>query len=78
VLKLATAIEMERKLIIAKREQEMQPPGLLVVDQFPVGFIASAMNVCLKARDSPTKSLDADTASGPVFKLTHYQALLMA
>jgi len=31
------------------------------------------MNVCLKARDSQAKSLDADTASVSVFpKLTHY------
>jgi hypothetical protein len=49
--------------------------------QFDKGFIAEAMNVCLKARNScPTtrkpraagapasESLDADTASGPVFQ----------
>lgn len=48
-------------------------------------FIAIAMNICLKARDSsPTRaknarvgdpaseSLDADTSSGSVPKLTHY------
>ena len=48
-------------------------------------FIAIAMNVCLKARDSsPTRaknarvgdpaseSLDADTSSGPVPQPTHY------
>ena len=36
-------------------------------------FIAIAMNVCLKARDSHAESLDADTGSGLVsWKLTHY------
>src|SRR4051812_14262229 len=32
-----------------------------------------AMNVCLKARVPHAGTLDADTASGSVFKLTHYQ-----
>jgi hypothetical protein len=49
------------------------------VVQFEVSIHRFAMNVCLKARDSQAKSLDADTASVSVFsKLTHYRLVSVA
>jgi hypothetical protein len=48
-------------------------PGLRlwVVSQFPAGFIAGAMNVCLKARDSLTNRWTLILPVGQFFKLTH-------
>jgi len=39
-------------------------------------FIAAAMNVCLKARDSLSESLNADTVADTVWPASRHRQLL--